>query len=127
MYQHFTALLFASPSHICRFRTQYHVYQRILINFLCLHQVAPGPCDESFGIQVAEYAQFPPEVVRLAKRKAEALEACTAAGGAAGGSSDNSRAVRRALEAFAALPLAELTPQQAFAETRQLFPATLAV
>lgn len=46
-------------------------------SFVLHAQVAPGPCDESFGIQVAEYAQFPPEVVALAKRKAAALEAST--------------------------------------------------
>ncbi len=89
-------------------------------------QVEPGPCDESFGIQVAEYAQFPPEVVRLAKRKAEALEATAAAGGlGGGGSSKRGGAVRAALEAFAALPLAELSPQQAFAQTQRLLPSAI--
>jgi hypothetical protein len=75
---------------------------------------------------VAEYAQFPPEVVRLAKRKAEALEATTAAGGLTSNysncGSNDGRAVRRALEAFAALPLAEMCPQEAFVQTQRLFP-----
>ena len=92
-------------------------------------QVEPGPCDESFGIQVAEYAQFPPEVVRLAKRKAEALEATAAAGGlgsgGGGSSSKKGGAVRLALEAFAALPLAEMSPQQAFAQTQRLLPSAI--
>lgn len=90
-------------------------------------QVEPGPCDESFGIQVAEYAQFPPEVVRLAKRKAEALEATAAAGGLGSGSGSSKRggAVRSALEAFAALPLAEMSPQQAFAQTQRLLPSAI--
>jgi DNA mismatch repair ATPase MutS len=77
---------------------------------------------------VAEYAQFPPEVVRLAKRKAEALEATTAAGGPTSNDDSNrgSHAARRTLKAFAALPLADMRPQQAFAEVHRLFPPMLA-
>ena len=39
-----------------------------------LYQVKPGPCLESFGIQVAEMAQVPAAVIQDAKRRAEALE-----------------------------------------------------
>ncbi len=101
-----------------------------------------GPCDQSFGIHVAEMAKFPQHVIDMAKRKAEELESFTAAtpggpaakrrrvdapdaadedgdgDGAAQG--DGAKIMLRFLADFAELPLDKLSDDEALARVRAL-------
>lgn len=53
------------------FFTDYSVPLTYVVLFV---QVEPGACDQSFGIHVAEFANFPESVVALAREKAAELE-----------------------------------------------------
>jgi DNA mismatch repair protein MSH2 len=105
--------------------------------------VKEGPCDQSFGIHVAEMAKFPQHVIDMAKRKAEELESFTAAtpGGPAakrrrvdaadedgdgdgdgdgGAQGDGAKIMLRFLADFAELPLDQLSDDEALARVRAL-------
>jgi len=88
-----------------------------------LYQVKPGSCDQSFGIHVAEMANFPPAVIQLAKRKAEELETFDQqTKKKANTGSDPSR---HFLDKFCSIPLDDMSADDALAklsELQSLFP-----
>lgn len=119
--------------------TAHTVGDRLVLQY----KVKEGPCDQSFGIHVAELADFPENVIKIAKRKAQELEdfgspkkrARTATGSvprtfSVEGISEDEQArgrflVAQFLKEFAALPVESLSPEEVEARISQLKDALL--
>lgn len=65
-----------------------------------LYKVEPGASDQSYGIQIAELANFPENVICLAKRKAEELEGVEYRGDAVDASAHDTDEGVRLVQAF---------------------------
>jgi DNA mismatch repair protein MSH2 len=105
-----------------------------------LYTVSDGPCDRSFGINIAKMAGFPESVVEVAKKKVRELEDMAAAAAVDGvGEPQNAseQVAKRArteanvsevdeakqqefLSKFSALPARELGPKEFLAKAREL-------
>lgn len=66
-----TALVQQHPREVVNKHVSAHVDKGQLV---MLYRLQEGPCTKSFGIHVAKMANFPPEVITEAKRKAAVLE-----------------------------------------------------
>ena len=85
-----------------------------------LYNVLDGPCTESFGINVAEMAGFPPSVIGEAKRKIRDLESCGSFAYTEQGR-EKQRREEEAMEKFAKLPVSTFPADKLREEVRGIF------
>eukprot|EP00002_Diphylleia_rotans_P003084 TRINITY_DN12067_c0_g1_i1.p1 TRINITY_DN12067_c0_g1~~TRINITY_DN12067_c0_g1_i1.p1 ORF type:complete len:919 (+),score=178.55 TRINITY_DN12067_c0_g1_i1:68-2824(+) len=93
-----------------------------------LYQVNPGPCEKSFGIHVAQLANFPKAVIECAKRKAQELEDFSykvdedeqQKKQKLANSKARAEMIQAFLQQFAALPIDQMSPEDAVESVRRL-------
>jgi DNA mismatch repair ATPase MutS len=95
-----------------------------------LYQLAPGPCTQSFGIHVAQTAEFPPAVIAEARRKAHCLEQPSAPvtaenkeGTIYGYTATQVQDMRAKLQTFSALDVPHLPAEQLVQHVQDSFGA----
>jgi DNA mismatch repair protein MSH2 len=82
---------------------------------IMLYNVVDGPCVESFGINVAEMAGFPADVIHEAKRKITELDSYGAR------DHENIKKARDAMGKFQLLPVESLSAEQLQSQLTQIF------
>jgi DNA mismatch repair protein MSH2 len=104
--------------------TNQHVEARLMpdAGLVLMYTIAPGPADQSFGIEVAKLARFPESVIAIAKEKAQELESFDqSTKSVISGSSSSASQLDEAqadafissiLSQFADLPVDSMTPEQ---------------
>ncbi|XP_065906455.1 DNA mismatch repair protein Msh2-like isoform X3 [Dysidea avara] len=97
-----------------------------------LYKVKPGVCDRSFGIHVAEMAQFPSKVINFARSKATELEVSHSLSDEGDVTDEPSSKrkrceikegegmIREFLQTLKSLPLADMDEDRAMAEVKKL-------
>eukprot|EP00123_Amoebidium_parasiticum_P014198 comp22389_c2_seq1/m.33400 comp22389_c2_seq1/g.33400 ORF comp22389_c2_seq1/g.33400 comp22389_c2_seq1/m.33400 type:complete len:920 (-) comp22389_c2_seq1:572-3331(-) len=96
-----------------------------------LYRVRPGFVDQSFGIHVAELANFPEKVVQTAKRKAAELEDFQVTDNGKGEENDSrkkmredkeegERLIKEFMDKVSALPLSSLSADEAFEKVQAM-------
>ncbi|CAM6067852.1 unnamed protein product [Sphagnum tenellum] len=120
------------PVGIKNFHVSAHI-DKISRKLTMLYKVEEGPCDQSFGIHIAELARFPEDVVALARKKAEELEDFSSTNleaaevgakrkrvGVADDKLHGAQRVRQFLQDFVALPLNTLDGKEAMGQFQDL-------
>ena len=93
-----------------------------------LYKINEGPCEQSFGIEVAKLAQFPDEIVDMAKRKAEELEKSSVKANNSDAKRtrktnvemEGEKIIRSILSDFVDLPLSSLDPEKLLAQLKDI-------
>ena len=118
---HFHELTALSRQHACvvNKHVSAHIDENSAVTML--YNVADGPCSQSFGIHIAATADFPPEVIAEAKRKAQELEHVGTDMTSEAGRAKHQR-VKESLAQFQAMDVPKMPHEQLVSQMKTVFP-----